>query len=66
MGKVHGRLLEKEGYSVIVTKLGTIFGVQVGFEIFTAADFAATDIPAEWGVMLNLFCVRISFTKYYE
>jgi hypothetical protein len=45
-------------------KFGTIFGAQVGFEIFTKQDFEGAGLPALWGFMVNLLFFRVTVTKY--
>lgn len=55
-----------ERVELVEVKFGTIFGVNVGFEIFTRQDYEMAGIPASWGFMLNLFCVRISVIQYLD
>lgn len=45
-------------------KFGTIFGANVGFEFVGRQDFASIDHPASWAIMINLFAVRFTITRY--
>lgn len=44
----------------------TIFGVNVGFEILSKRDFEKTGLPMKWSVMINLFALRLTLTKYQD
>lgn len=44
----------------------TIAGVQCGFEIIGPADFAKTNLPIKWSMLINLAIIRLSFVKYFD
>lgn len=49
---------------MIDMKIGTIFGVGVGFEILTRQDFESINHEALGAIMISLFCVRVTFTRW--
>lgn len=49
---------------MIDTKVGTIFGAGVGFEILTRKDFESIGHEALWSFMINLLFIRVTFVMW--
>lgn len=46
----------------MIARLSTITGAKIGFEFFTKQDFEDAEIDRKFGLMIDLFCIRIDMS----